>query len=85
MHNKVVYQAAKALHARGAAVLRFNFRGVGQSEGVHDHGRGEQDDVRAALDYLAKEFPGRPVLLAGFSFGSCVGLEWAAETSAWTV
>jgi uncharacterized protein len=74
MHNKVVYQAAKALHSRGATVLRFNFRGVGQSEGAHDNGRGEQDDVRAAIDYLATEFPGQPVLLAGFSFGSWVGL-----------
>jgi uncharacterized protein len=74
MHNKVVFQAAKALHARGASVLRFNFRGVEQSEGEHDRGQGEQDDVRAAIDYLAAEFPGRPVLLAGFSFGSSVGL-----------
>jgi alpha/beta superfamily hydrolase len=74
MHNKVVYQAAKALHRRGFAVLRFNFRGAGLSEGVHDEGRGEQDDVRAALDYLASEFSGRPILLAGFSFGSWVGL-----------
>jgi uncharacterized protein len=74
MHNKVVYQAAKALHKRGFAVLRFNFRGAGLSEGVHDEGRGEQDDVRAALDYLASEFSGRPILLAGFSFGSWVGL-----------
>lgn len=74
MHNKVVYQAAKALHRRGFAVLRFNFRGAGLSEGVHDEGRGEQDDVRAALDYLASEFSGRPILSAGFSFGSWVGL-----------
>jgi uncharacterized protein len=74
MHNKVVYQAAKALHLRGASVLRFNFRGVGQSAGAHDNGRGEQDDVRAAIDYLATEFPGQKVLLAGFSFGSWVGL-----------
>jgi uncharacterized protein len=74
MHNKVVYQAAKALHSRGATVLRFNFRGVGHSEGVHDNGRGEQDDVRTAIDYLATEFPGQPVLAAGFSFGSWVGL-----------
>jgi alpha/beta superfamily hydrolase len=74
MHNKVVYQAAKAIHARGAPVLRFNFRGAGLSEGVHDRGHGEQDDVRAALDYLAREFPGRPMLVAGFSFGSFVAL-----------
>src|SRR5271154_773154 len=60
MHNKVVYQAAKALHRLGAPVLRFNFRGAGMSEGEHDRGTGEQDDVRAAIDYMAAEFPGRP-------------------------
>ncbi|MGA8144765.1 MAG: alpha/beta fold hydrolase [Candidatus Acidiferrales bacterium] len=74
MHNKVVFQAAKTLHRRGIPVLRFNFRGTGQSEGEHDKGRGERDDVRAALDFLATEFPARPILLAGFSFGSWVGL-----------
>jgi uncharacterized protein len=74
MHNKVVYQAAKALHRRDIPVLRFNFRGAGQSEGVHDRGIGEQADVRVALDYLAAVFPHRPILLAGFSFGSMVGL-----------
>lgn len=74
MHNKVVFQTAKALHARGATVLRFNFRGVERSEGEHDRGHGEQDDVRAAIDYLVAEFPDRPVLAAGFSFGSSVGL-----------
>jgi alpha/beta superfamily hydrolase len=74
MHNKVVYQAAKALHNCGAPVLRFNFRGAGKSEGTHDQGRGERDDVRAALDYLAAEFSGLPLMLAGFSFGSSVGL-----------
>ena len=74
MHNKVVFQTAKALHTRGATVLRFNFRGVEQSEGEHDRGVGEQDDVRAAIDYLATEFPASPMLLAGFSFGSSVGL-----------
>jgi len=79
MHNKVVYQAAKALHQRGAPVLRFNFRGVGQSEGEHDRGVGEQDDVRAALDYLAEEFPNKPIVLAGFSFGSWVGLRVGCE------
>ncbi len=79
MHNKVVYQAAKALHRRGIPVLRFNFRGAGLSEGEHDHGRGEQDDVRAALEYLAREFPGKPVLLGGFSFGAWVGLRAGCE------
>jgi alpha/beta superfamily hydrolase len=79
MHNKVVYQAAKTLQRRGIPVLRFNFRGAGLSEGRHDNGRGEQDDVRAALDYLAREFPGKPVLLAGFSFGAWVGLRVGCE------
>jgi len=74
MHNKVVFQAAKTLHDRGAPVLRFNFRGAGQSEGTHDRGRGEEDDVRAAINYLAAEFPGKPIVLAGFSFGASVGL-----------
>ncbi len=60
-------------------MLRFNFRGAGLSEGEHDRGRGEQDDVRAALDYLAAEFPGQPILLAGFSFGSVVGLSVGCE------
>jgi alpha/beta superfamily hydrolase len=79
MHNKVVFQAAKALHRRAIPVLRFNFRGTGQSEGEHDKGFGEQDDVRAGLDFLAAEFPGRPILLAGFSFGSWVGLRVGCE------
>jgi len=74
LHNKVVFQAAKALDRRGMAVLRFNFRGTGQSEGTHDKGVGEQEDVRAALDFLALRHPGKPLLLAGFSFGCWVGL-----------
>ena len=73
MHNKVVYHAMKALNAFGLPVLRFNFRSAGLSEGVHDHGRGEVDDVRAALDWLTREFA-KPILFAGFSFGSSVGL-----------
>jgi len=74
MHNKVVYQAAKTLQRCGLPVLRFNFRGVGLSEGTHDRGRGEQGDVAAALDFLAREYASIPLLLAGFSFGSRVGL-----------
>lgn len=74
MHNKVVYQAAKSLDLLGIPVLRFNFRGAGESAGVHDKGRGEQGDVQAAIDFLATEFPAIPLLLGGFSFGSWVGL-----------
>lgn len=77
MHNKVVFRVAQALGNLGIPSLRFNFRGVGRSTGTHDAGRGERDDVRAALDYLVKrfsQFPDAPVCLAGFSFGSVVGL-----------
>jgi uncharacterized protein len=73
MHNKVVYHAMKAFSAFGLPVLRFNFRSVGLSEGAFDEGRGEQDDVRAALDWMEQNL-NRPILFAGFSFGSNVGL-----------
>jgi alpha/beta superfamily hydrolase len=79
MHNKVVYQAAKSLDALGLAVLRFNFRGAGMSEGKHDRGQGEVGDVRAALDFLASEFRNIPLLVAGFSFGCWVGLQAGCE------
>ena len=79
MHNKVIYQTAKSLDARGIPVLRFNFRGAGLSAGVHDRGLGERDDVRAALNFLASEFPGVPLMLAGFSFGAWVGMRVGCE------
>jgi alpha/beta superfamily hydrolase len=79
MHNKVVYQAAKSLDELGLPVLRFNFRGTGMSEGKHDRGEGERGDVRAALDFLAAEFPNIPLLVAGFSFGCWVGLRVGCE------
>jgi len=74
MRFKVLYRAAKVLQAAGIAVLRFNFRGVGRSEGQHDHGRGEQEDVRSAVDALVREIPDRPTLLGGFSFGAVMAL-----------
>lgn len=74
MHNKVVFRVAQALGELGMPALRFNFRGVGRSTGSYDEGRGEADDVRAALDELARRYPGVPLCLAGFSFGSWVGL-----------
>lgn len=75
MHNKVVFRAAAALNDAGLITLRINFRGVGQSSGEHDDGRGEQEDARAGLDYLATEFPAQRITLCGFSFGAHVGLE----------
>jgi hypothetical protein len=74
LHNKVIYQAAKSLDALGIPVLRFNFRGVGSSDGEYDRGLGERGDVQAAVDFLAAEFPNVPLLVGGFSFGSLVGL-----------
>lgn len=79
MHNKVVFRAAAGLLDAGLVTLRFNFRGVGQSTGTHDDGRGEQHDVRAALDYLSENYPNQPITLAGFSFGSRVGTEVALD------
>jgi alpha/beta superfamily hydrolase len=75
MHNKVVFRAAAALNDAGLTVLRINFRGVGQSTGEHDEGRGERDDARAGLDYLSQQYPGSRMTVCGFSFGSRVGLE----------
>jgi alpha/beta superfamily hydrolase len=75
MHNKVVFRAASALNDAGLIVLRINFRGVGQSTGVHDEGRGELEDVRASIEYLATSYPGELITLCGFSFGARVGLE----------
>jgi alpha/beta superfamily hydrolase len=77
MHNKVVYRVARAMRKRGAVVLRFNFRGVPRSGGVHDQGVGEVDDARAALDWLRERYPKLPYSLAGFSFGSRVALQLA--------
>jgi uncharacterized protein len=78
MHTKVVFQGAKALSRIGCAVLRFNFRGVGASQGEFDRGEGEQADFRAALDYMAARYPGVSLWAAGFSFGSWVALEVGA-------
>jgi hypothetical protein len=78
LHNKVVFHATKALNSFGFPVLRFNFRGAGLSEGEHDNGRGELDDVRTAIDWLDREFH-LPIVFAGFSFGAAVGLRAACE------
>ncbi len=74
LHNKVVYRASQALTAAGWETLRFNFRGVGLSEGRHDEGRGEVEDFRAALEEAAR-VGGLPILAGGYSFGSAVALK----------
>jgi alpha/beta superfamily hydrolase len=75
MHNKVVFRAAGALNDAGLITLRINFRGVGQSTGEHDQGRGELEDVRVGLDYLEENYRDFDLTLCGFSFGARVGLE----------
>src|ERR1022692_4544406 len=76
LHNKVVFHTMKALNGFGFPVLRFNFRGTGLSEGEHDQGNGEVEDVRTALDWLDAEYH-LPLIFAGFSFGAAVGLRAA--------
>jgi alpha/beta superfamily hydrolase len=78
LHNKVVFHTMKALNSFGFPVLRFNFRGTGLSQGEHNQGNGEVDDVRTALDWLDAEFH-LPLLFAGFSFGAAVGLRAACS------
>lgn len=72
MHNKVVYRIARGLRRTGSVVLRFNFRGVGGSEGEHAHMTGEIEDARAALAWMRQRYPSLPFALAGFSFGARV-------------
>lgn len=76
LHNKVVFHMMKALNSFGFPVLRFNFRGTGLSQGEHDQGKGEVDDVRTGLDWLDSEYH-LPLVFGGFSFGAAVGLRAA--------
>jgi alpha/beta superfamily hydrolase len=72
MENKVAQTLARTFVALGYATARFNFRGVGESEGVHDGGRGEVDDMAVMLEHMRQQYPGLPVALSGFSFGTFV-------------
>jgi alpha/beta superfamily hydrolase len=74
MDNNVVYRLARGLYDAGLAALRFNFRGVGFSTGIYGEGAGEEEDVRAAIDFLQDRHHDLPVWVAGFSFGAQVGL-----------
>ena len=78
MHTKAVYQGAKGLTRIGCAVLRFNFRGVGASDGTFDRGDGEKEDFAAALDFMSARYPNLKLWAAGFSFGSWIALEVGA-------
>ncbi len=81
MRNKVVYRMARAFEELGYSVLRFNFRGVEQSQGSWDEGDGEADDVTAMIDWLEEKHPDSPLYLAGFSFGCFAGLKAASRDS----
>jgi alpha/beta superfamily hydrolase len=79
MHNHVVVGLTDALRSLGMTTLRFNFRGVGRSQGAFDGGAGEAADAVAALDYLNARAGGRPILLAGYSFGAMIAAAVAAD------
>ncbi len=79
LHNKVTHRVASTLRDLGAATVRFNFRGVGRSEGTHDQGVGELEDARTAWGYARERWPGARRWLAGFSFGAWIASRLAAE------
>jgi len=77
MENKVAQTLARTFVTLGYAAARFNFRGVGESEGVHDEGRGEVDDMEVMYKHMVEQYPGLPVALTGFSFGTFVQAQFA--------
>lgn len=82
MTNKVAHTLARAFNLSGCIAVRFNFRGVGASEGTYDEGRGELDDALAVMDWAMRRWPGRPMMLAGFSFGAAIALRASHKRSA---
>jgi len=79
MNNKVVTTLARACEDIDAVALRFNFRGVGGSEGDYDGGAGELEDAKAVADWACETWPGIPLILAGFSFGGAIAVRLASE------
>ena len=76
MNNRVTYALYKLFQARGFSVMRFNFRGVGRSQGIYDSGEGELSDAATAMDWLQAQNPSsRQCWIAGFSFGSWIGMQ----------
>ena len=82
MENKVAQTLARTFVTLGYATARFNFRGVGESEGVHDDGRGEVDDMDIMYKHMTQQYPGLPVALSGFSFGTFVQAQFQQRLTA---
>lgn len=82
MENKVAQTLARTFVTLGYAAARFNFRGVGESEGVHDEGRGEVDDMAVMYAHMVERYPNLPVTLTGFSFGTFVQSQFALRLAA---
>lgn len=80
MHNKVAHTLARTFSRAGIAALRFNFRGTEKSDGEYDGGNGELDDALAAIDWVRAAHPGKPLWLAGFSFGAAIAVRAAVVT-----
>jgi alpha/beta superfamily hydrolase len=75
MENKVVARCARYISEAGIEAIRFNFRGVGQSEGSFDSGCGEREDLLAVIDYVSRTSPAARIAVVGFSFGAWIGLD----------
>jgi len=82
MHSPVSFHADRALRRAGVNFVRFNFRGVGESAGKHDHGRGELDDLSRAVRWMRDEANTSPSLLVGYSFGAMCAIRLAAQEKA---
>lgn len=82
MTNKVAYTLARAFQRAGAVAVRFNFRGVGESSGTHDGGKGEREDAAAVVQWARSSYPGLPLYLGGFSFGAGIAASVAAALDA---
>lgn len=82
MTNKVIYTISRTLAGLGIPSIRFNFRGTGESQGEYDKGKGEQQDLIKAVEWMKEKYPGRPLWLAGFSFGSWIAALQAKSLNA---